>query len=157
MKRILPHIALPICVLFLTLGSARGQTVYSPSYGDGLHLHANDSTFHLKFGVRLQTLYEGYLFTSNNSYIDNLQLRRFRLKFDGYAATPKLVYKLELGQSNRDVAGETQLSGNTARILLDAVLKYNFHKKMWIWFGQTKLPGNREPCCFLGQSAICGP
>ena len=109
-----------------------------------MHLHANDSTFHLKFGVRLQTLYEGFYNPENGRYMDNLQLRRFRLKFDGYAATPRLVYKLELGQSNRDVAGETQLSGNTARILLDAVLKYNLRDNLWLWAGQTKLPGNRE-------------
>ena len=135
-----------LCSLAIVLYPAfsHAQEVYSNSFGQGLHLLADDSSFYLKLGIRLQILYEGIYFTDQNTYIDNLQLRRFRLKFDGFAATPRLVYKLELGQSNRDVAGETQLSGNTARILLDAVLKYNLHNNLWIWFGQTKLPGNRE-------------
>ena len=28
--------------------------------------------------------------------------------------------------------------------MLDAVVKYAFSKNQQIWFGQTKLPGNRE-------------
>ena len=32
-------------------------------------------------------------------------IRRARLKFDGFALSPKLKYKLELGLSNRDIAG----------------------------------------------------
>ena len=35
-------------------------------------------------------------------------------------------------------------SGNTASIIYDAVVKWSFLPKWQVWFGQTKLPGNRE-------------
>jgi hypothetical protein len=71
-------------------------------------------------------------------------IRRSRLKFDGYAVSPKLQYKLELGLSNRDMSGVSSFTGNTPRYVMDAVLKYNFYQNFVLWVGQTKLPGNRE-------------
>ena len=41
----------------------------------------------------------------NNKAEANFLVRRARLKFDGYALTPKLEYKIELGLSNRDMSG----------------------------------------------------
>jgi hypothetical protein len=66
------------------------------------------------------------------------------LKFDGYAFSPKLVYKIELGLSNRDISGATQFNRNTPRYILDAVIKWNFYENFELWAGQTKLPGNVE-------------
>jgi hypothetical protein len=66
------------------------------------------------------------------------------LKFDGFAFSPKLKYKVELGLSNRDQSGASKYTGNAPRYILDAVLKWNFSGNFVLWFGQTKLPGNRE-------------
>lgn len=78
-------------------------------------------------------------------YDDRLLTRRYRLKFDGWVNNPKIVYKLELGISNQDISGgDIPQTGETSRIILDAVLKYNFAPNWTLWFGQTKLPGNRE-------------
>ncbi len=74
----------------------------------------------------------------------NFLVRRARLKFDGYAFTPKLKYKLELGLSNRDISGASKFTNNAPRYILDAVMKWNFSGNFELWFGQTKLPGNRE-------------
>ena len=71
-------------------------------------------------------------------------IRRARFKFDGYAYTPKLIYKFELGLSNRDLAGASIYTGNAPRYILDAVVMWNFYKNFVLWAGQTKLPGNRE-------------
>ena len=71
-------------------------------------------------------------------------VRRARLKFDGYAFSPKLIYKVELGLSNRDISGANPYNRNTPRYILDAVLKWKFHKDFELWAGQTKLPGNIE-------------
>jgi len=122
----------------------RGQQKIGDTFGSGINVVGVDSSFHLKFGLRIQTLYEGFYNIENGNYTDNLQIRRFRLKFDGFVLSPRFVYKIELGQSNRDVVGDSQLSGSAAKILLDVVVKYNVHNNVWIWFGQTKLPGNRE-------------
>jgi hypothetical protein len=71
-------------------------------------------------------------------------IRRSRLKFDGFAFSPKLKYKVELGLSNRDQSGASYYTHESPRYILDAVLKWNFSGNFVLWFGQTKLPGNRE-------------
>jgi hypothetical protein len=74
----------------------------------------------------------------------NFLVRRARLKFDGFAVTKNLKYKLELGLSNRDISGASDFNRNTPRYILDAVIMWNFHKGFELWAGQTKLPGNIE-------------
>ena len=59
--------------------------------------------------------------------------------------SPKLLYKVELGLSNRDFES-TQRGDATDNPgpILDMVIKWKFAKNWQLWFGQTKLPGNRE-------------
>ena len=80
----------------------------------------------------------------NSKNESNLLVRRARLKFDGFAFSPKLTYKLELGLSNRDISGASVYTSNSPRYILDAVIKWNFYENFVLWVGQTKLPGNRE-------------
>ena len=130
-------------LLIISLNSY-SQNVIDAKFGKGISLQAADSSFALKFSTRFQSLYVGELDLETDEWNDNILIRRARLKFDGYAYDPRLVYKIELAISNRDngrVAPESNLAAN---IVLDAVLKYNFAKGWHIWFGQTKLPGNRE-------------
>jgi hypothetical protein len=106
---------------------------------------AKDSSFSLKMGFRFQTRYAGLLNLETDRWTDQMLIRRARLKFDGFAFSPKLVYKVELGLSNRDLSGGNNIqTGFTSRLILDAVLKWNVYKSWYIWAGQTKLPGNRE-------------
>ncbi len=74
----------------------------------------------------------------------NFIVRRARLKFDGFAYSTKLKYKIELGLSNRDISGANEFNRNTPRYILDAVLMWNFAENWELWAGQTKLPGNVE-------------
>jgi len=74
----------------------------------------------------------------------NMLIRRARLKFDGFAFSPKLKYKIELGLSNRDIGKASSFTNDAPKYILDAVLKWNFYENFELWFGQTKLPGNRE-------------
>ena len=71
-------------------------------------------------------------------------IRRSRLKFDGFAFSPDLEYKFELGLANRDISGVSEFTSNTSRYILDAVVKWRFYKNFVLWVGQTKLPGNVE-------------
>ncbi|WP_317191999.1 porin [Salegentibacter maritimus] len=109
---------------------------------------AKDSSFSIKFGARFQSLYisnwknselEGFKSESSNFLI-----RRARLKFNGFAYSPKLEYKIELGLSNRDISGASKFTSDAPRYVLDAVLKWNFYENFVLWAGQAKLPGNRE-------------
>jgi hypothetical protein len=97
----------------------------------------------MKIGVRMQILAIAN-WEDGKSNETNFLVRRARLKFDGYAFTPKIKYKLELGLSNRDISGASQFTSNAPRYILDAVVKWNFYKNFELWFGQAKLPGNRE-------------
>lgn len=132
-------------ILVCSLQFVNAQDAVSSSWGKRLNLVAKDSTFALKFGFRFQTLYDGRYNLDTDDYEDALLVRRTRLKFDGWAIDPNIVYKLELAVSNRDQrSGHADEFGNTANIVLDAVVKWKFADNWQVWWGQTKLPGNRE-------------
>ena len=120
------------------------QETNAPKFGKGLfNLVGQDSTWTMKVATRMQFLAIAN-FEDGESAEANFLVRRARLKFDGFAFSPKLKYKLELGLSNRDISGASEFTSNAPRYILDAVIKYNFAKNLELWFGQTKLPGNRE-------------
>lgn len=132
-----------VFLLFAVLAVNAQETQSSP-FGKGLfNLKAKDSSWAMKIGARVQLLASS-TWSQDNSPQTNFLVRRARLKFGGYAFTPKLKYKIELGLSNRDLSGASKFTGNAPRMILDAVMKYNFAKNLEFWFGQTKLPGNRE-------------
>lgn len=142
LKYVLTYIAVFACL------STYAQETNAPKFGKGLfNLVGKDSTWSMKIATRMQILSIGQ-WDSNGSGLSNPEtsslVRRARLKFDGFAYSPKLKYKLELGLSNRDISGASQFTGNSPRYILDAVLKWNFSGNFVLWMGQTKLPGNRE-------------
>ena len=127
--------------------SVQSQKTNAPKFGKGLfNLVGKDSTWTMKVGMRFQTLATSSWDAENglSNPTSSLLIRRSRLKFDGWAFSPKLKYKLELGLSNRDQSGASYFTHNSSRQILDAVLKWNFSGNWEVWFGQTKLPGNRE-------------
>ena len=125
--------------------NAFSQNFSKDTFGKGLTVAAEDSSFNVKFGFRFQTLYAGVKNLETDEYAENLLIRRSRLKFEGFAFDPAIEYKVELAVSNRDHrGGQIPESGHTANIVLDAVAKWNFAKNWSVWFGQTKLPGNKE-------------
>jgi phosphate-selective porin OprO and OprP len=134
-------------VSMVVLMSINAQETNAPKFGKGLfNLVGKDSTWSMKVGMRFQTL-ATFNYDADNGISNSrtsLLIRRSRLKFDGFAFSPKLKYKLELGLSNRDMSGASQFTSNSPRYVMDAVLKWNFSGKWTLWFGQTKLPGNRE-------------
>jgi hypothetical protein len=108
---------------------------------------AKDSSFSVKFAPRIQSRYQSQWDFDGEEYGDadlNFIVRRARLKFGGFAFTPKLKYKIELGLSNRDISGASIYNKNTPRYILDAVVMWNFYQNFELWAGQTKLPGNIE-------------
>ncbi len=131
--------------LFLLANNVQSQNKVKDKFGKGLTVISRDSSMYVKFGFRFQTLYVGVGDRTASTWQENFLIRRSRLKFDGWVFSPKVVYKLELGLSNRDTrGGRFDESGNTASLLLDAVVKWKFSPGWSLWFGQTKLPGNRE-------------
>ena len=138
-----------LVVLFcIAIYNSNAQEISDTKFGKGLiNFVAKDSTFSVKFAPRFQGRYITQWDYNGDKYGSpehNFLIRRARLKFDGFAYTPKLKYKIELGISNRDISGGNVFNRNTSRIILDAVLKWNFYENFELWAGQTKLPGNVE-------------
>jgi len=136
-----------ISVFILAFLSLNAQNTNTPKFGKGLfNLIGKDSTWSMKVGLRFQTLATSNWDAKNgiSNPGSSMMIRRSRLKFDGFAYSPKLKYKVELGLSNRDQSGASQYTSNAPRYILDAVLKWNFSGNFVLWLGQTKLPGNRE-------------
>ena len=136
--------------LFLILSYlSYSQETNAPQFGKGLfNLVGKDSTFTMKIATRMQLLgTAAWIKDSDNDLVDpvsNMLVRRARLKFDGFAFSPKLKYKIELGLSNRDMAGQSEFTRDAPRMILDAVVMWNFAGNFELWAGQTKLPGNIE-------------
>lgn len=137
-----------MAALLSSIGAINAQEISDTKFGKGLiNFTAKDSSFSVKFAPRIQ-------FRTNSSWDHNgdkygkadlnFLIRRARLKFDGFAYSPKLKYKIELGLSNRDISGANQFNRNTPRYILDAVIMWNFAGNFELWAGQTKLPGNVE-------------
>lgn len=112
----------------------------------GLETVAKDSSASIKFNLRMQTLFTAEKFEGSDDWTTNFITRRARLKFGGWAFSPRFGYKMELGLSNRDIGASSDfVQANSApRYILDAVVKYKLTKHLTFWLGQTKLPGNRE-------------
>lgn len=137
-----------ITLFICACSSMIAQEISDTSFGKGLiNFVAKDSSFSIKFAPRFQVRsisswdYDGNQYGSPEH---NFIVRRSRLKFDGFAYSTKLKYKLELGLSNRDISGANQFNRNTPRYILDAVIMWNFASNWELWAGQTKLPGNVE-------------
>ncbi|GAA4434075.1 hypothetical protein GCM10023188_24580 [Pontibacter saemangeumensis] len=137
-----------LLLLFSLLASskhANSQSFIKSKFGKGIEISAPDSSFSLKFGTRFQTLYEGSTNSESKEWDDRFLIRRARLKFEGFAFSPNLEYKIELGLSNSDIGSDTPDRTNDAdNVILDAVAKWQFAPNWQLWVGQTKLPGNRE-------------
>lgn len=144
-----------LLLLLLLCGSAQAQIIKRTtddndlklsalpyySYGKGLGLTSPDSIFQLNIRFRMQ---------NRVTYIDNEddrpaydgQIRRLRLRFDGYVGNPKFLYAIQLSFAPGDV-GEIK-DGENINIIRDAVVFYRPNKHWNFSFGQTKLPGNRQ-------------
>ena len=111
------------------------------NFGKGIGLTSPDSLFQLNIRFRMQ---------NRVTYIDNEdqkpaydgQIRRLRLRFDGYVGSPKFLYAIQLSFAPGDV-GEV-IPGENINIIRDAVVFYRPNRSWNISFGQTKLPGNRQ-------------
>ena len=111
------------------------------SYGKGLGLTSPDSIFQLNIRFRMQNRIT-YLQNEDEEAAIDGQVRRLRLRFDGYVGDPRFLYAIQLSFAPGDV-GEVQ-EGENLNIIRDAVIFYRPNKQWNFGFGQTKLPGNRQ-------------
>jgi phosphate-selective porin OprO and OprP len=133
-------------LMLASAGALQAQKIPTTSFGKGINFMAADSSMTMKMQFRMQNLFEVEYTGADKSTAVAAQLRRSRLKFGGYVFSPKLQYKAEIGLASGDIStsAEDGRTSGSSRMVLDAVLKYQFAKSWSVWVGQTKLPGNRE-------------
>lgn len=134
----------------LSILNVQGQ-IQGGSFGKGLTILGKDNSYKLNASMRFQTLFNNDWTVRNDDlgniadYEGNFLLRRARFKFNGFVINERLQFKIEVGLSNRDVPGANSIEkNNSPGLILDAVAKYNLVENLWVWAGQTKLPGNRQ-------------
>ncbi len=133
----------PILFLFSTRSFAqKAELSNAPyyNYGKGFGITTPDSLFQLNIRFRMQSRISYY--RSDNENIFDGQVRRLRLRLEGFVQSPKLQYLVQLSFAPGDV-GSIQ-TGENINIIRDAVLFYSPNKYYSFGFGQTKLPGNRQ-------------
>jgi phosphate-selective porin OprO/OprP len=136
-------------LLSATEASAQQGTTVALVPDKGLVIQ-RDSTFELLFRFRMQNRV-----AVTHTVGDDLEdastaflVRRFRLKLEGFALTPRLKYKVQLGLSEND---QNVGDGSTPSPLLDALVFYAVAPHTSIGFGQGKLPGGREALVSSGE------
>ncbi|NUY82231.1 porin [Flavobacterium sp. MAH-1] len=111
------------------------------NFGKGVGLTSPDSIFQLNIRFRIQNRVTYYDNEDQDPAYDG-QIRRLRLRFDGYVGNPKFLYAIQLSFAPGDT-GEIR-EGENLNIIRDAVVYYRPNASWNISFGQTKLPGNRQ-------------
>lgn len=111
------------------------------NYGKGVGLTSPDSIFQFNIRFRMQNR-ATYLQNEGDDGAVDAQIRRLRLRFDGYVGDPRFIYAIQLSFAPGDV-GEVK-DGENINIIRDAVIFYRPNKHWNFGFGQTKLPGNRQ-------------
>ncbi|MEZ4971583.1 MAG: porin [Flavobacteriaceae bacterium] len=111
------------------------------NYGKGVGLTSPDSLFQFNIRFRMQNR-ATFEFDEDEENSISAQIRRLRLRFDGFVGDPKFLYAIQLSFAPRDVGVIEE--GESINIIRDAVLFYRPNQNWNIGFGQTKLPGNRQ-------------
>lgn len=113
------------------------------NFGKGLGLTSPDSIFQLNIRFRMQN--RATYFHQEDAEEDKIsaEIRRLRLRFDGYVGSPKFMYAIQLSFSPGDTGGSIK-EGENMQVIRDAVIFYQPTDSWTFSFGQTKLPGNRQ-------------
>jgi hypothetical protein len=111
------------------------------NYGRGVGLTSPDSLFQFNIRFRMQNRATFEFYEDEESSI-SAQIRRLRLRFDGFVGSPQFLYVIQLSFAPGDVGVIEE--GENINVIRDAIFFYRPTRHWNIGFGQTKLPGNRQ-------------
>ena len=109
------------------------------AFADGVVLENKDIKLISLFRFRMQNrfTFETQDTEDLSGRVSNFAVRRMRLRLDGSVLDPRLLFRIQLGFSPDDI-------GQDKNSLRDAAIGWKLAPKTVFWFGQMKLPGNRE-------------
>lgn len=115
----------------------------SAFFKDGVNFEHGPTHFKTKFRFRVQSRFSYETEDADNfsSKVADFNIRRMRMRFDGTVIDPRLLYRVQLSFSRGDMDFDRTEYPN---ILRDAVIGWRLSEQTTIFYGQTKLPGNRQ-------------
>jgi hypothetical protein len=111
------------------------------NFGKGIGITTPDSLFQFNIRFRMQDRFSYYDGQGQDAYWEG-QVRRLRLRFDGFVGCPKFLYVVQLSFGAGDVGAER--NGENLNVIRDAVFYYRPNRQWQLGFGVTKLPGTRQ-------------
>src|SRR6476620_3951096 len=111
------------------------------SFGKGVGITSPDSLFQFNIRFRMQDRLT-YFDNEGQDAFYEAQVRRLRLRFDGFVGNPKFLYVIQLSFGAGDVGSEKP--GENLNVIRDAVFYYRPNTHWQFGFGVTKLPGTRQ-------------
>lgn len=116
------------------------QNLPNIEIGKGITFRPKDDKYEMTLRFRMQNML-GLSFNRNFGLTEaQAQIKRLRLRFDGYIFSPEFIYSIQLGFSSYD--SETIPNGNM-NLIRDAIVYYMPNPSWNIGFGQTKVKANR--------------
>jgi len=112
------------------------------TFKDGITFRAqNDLLMRLRF--RIQNRFSATTQDTDSADLKSAEfsLRRMRLRFDGHALDPRLLYRVQLSFTRADQDWD---NAEVPNILRDAVVGWRWNENHTFWAGLAKLPGNRQ-------------
>jgi len=112
-------------------------------FDDGKVFEYKPLNFKSTFRFRLQSraAYESEDARHLDPEIVNFNVRRMRLRYEGNVLDPRLLFRFQFSFTRGDMDFDRTEYPN---ILRDAVVGWRFSDRTVLWYGQTKLPGNRQ-------------
>jgi hypothetical protein len=113
------------------------------TFKDGVMFRQEDNDFMMRLRFRVQTRFTATTKTADESDLEQAEftVRRTRLRMDGHALSPNLLYRVQLSFTRGDQDWDNSQVPN---ILRDAVAGYRWYPSHTLWVGLAKLPGNRQ-------------
>lgn len=108
--------------------------------GKGITFRPKNNSYEMTLRFRMQNM-AGLEFNDRFALTQaEAQVKRLRLRFDGYIFSPQFIYSIQLGFSSYD--SEMIPNGNM-NLIRDAIVYYVPNPSWNIGFGQTKVKANR--------------
>ena len=146
------------CCLFLLFLLLSGKVISQTevderaviNFDKGLGFFAPDSTFGFNIRFRMQNRIGMTTVSARELSPEEFEanVRRLRLRFDGFIGKTGLTYYLQLSFSRSDQDWD---ASGVPGIVRDAMVFYAFSDHFYIGMGQGKLPGNRQRVISSGQ------
>lgn len=138
---------LAFCVLLnWSIGFTQEKSTIEESltyFKDGVVFEHKPTHFKNKFRFRIQNRFSYETEEAQKLAAETVDftVRRMRMRFEGHVLDPRFLYKIQLSFTRGDMDWDRTEYPN---ILRDAAVGWKLTEFTTFWYGQTKLPGNRQ-------------